>query len=173
MDAHGEEVACVQRRAWMELPQNRFLRGIYLLVQRYLRHNVGMQGAALAFYLLFMIFPLLIFVSSLLGLLQLDVDAILAAVQEFLPREIVSFIGVYLTYVGRNPSVKLLLFGLFFSGTLVLPSMRVMINDWDTSGKVYSRFNKAAAPKQALTPGQLSYKIPFSSSRSICSRTAP
>ena len=55
MDAHGEEVACVQRRAWMELPQNRFLRGIYLLVQRYLRHNVGMQGAALAFYLLFMI----------------------------------------------------------------------------------------------------------------------
>ena len=115
MDAHGEEVACVQRRAWMELPQNRFLRGIYLLVQRYLRHNVGMQGAALAFYLLFMIFPLLIFVSSLLGLLQLDVDAILAAVQEFLPREIVSFIGVYLTYVGRNPSVKLLLFGLFFS----------------------------------------------------------
>ena len=35
--------------------------------------------------------------------------------QEFLPREIVSFIGVYLTYVGRNPSVKLLLFGLFFS----------------------------------------------------------
>lgn len=75
----------MQRRAWMELPQNRFLRGIYLLVQRYLRHNVGMQGAALAFYLLFMIFPLLIFVSSLLGLLQLDVDAILAAVQEFLP----------------------------------------------------------------------------------------
>ena len=58
----------MQRRAWMELPQNRFLRGIYLLVQRYLRHNVGMQGAALAFYLLFMIFPLLIFVSSLLGL---------------------------------------------------------------------------------------------------------
>ena len=88
MDAHGEEVACVQRRAWMELPQNRFLRGIYLLVQRYLRHNVGMQGAALAFYLLFMIFPLLIFVSSLLGLLQLDVDAILAAVQEFCPLSI-------------------------------------------------------------------------------------
>ena len=82
----------MQRRAWMELPQNRFLRGIYLLVQRYLRHNVGMQGAALAFYLLFMIFPLLIFVSSLHP-----------------------HIGVYLTYVGRNPSVKLLLFGLFFS----------------------------------------------------------
>ena len=50
----------MRRRDWMELPKNRFLRGVYLLVQRYLRHNVGMQGAALAFYLLFMIFPLLI-----------------------------------------------------------------------------------------------------------------
>ena len=47
----------MRRRDWMELPKNRFLRGVYLLVQRYLRHNVGMQGAALAFYLLFMIFP--------------------------------------------------------------------------------------------------------------------
>ena len=105
----------MRRRDWMELPKNRFLRGVYLLVQRYLRHNVGMQGAALAFYLLFMIFPLLIFISSLLGLLQLDVDAILAVLGEFLPREVVSFVGMYLTYVGRNPSVKLLLFGLFFS----------------------------------------------------------
>ena len=54
MDAHGEEVACVQRRAWMELPQNRFLRGIYLLVQRYLRHNVGMQIATIALTLTLM-----------------------------------------------------------------------------------------------------------------------
>ena len=30
------------------LPQNRFLRGIYLMIQRYLRHNVGIQSAALA-----------------------------------------------------------------------------------------------------------------------------
>ena len=105
----------LHRRDWMELPQNRFLRGVYLLIQRFLRHNVGMQGAALAFYLLFMIFPLLIFVSALLGLLHLDVNGILEAAGEFLPRQVVSFIGVYLTYVAANPSMKLLLFGLFFS----------------------------------------------------------
>ena len=105
----------LHRRNWMEMPQNRLLRGIYLLIQRFLRHNVGMQGAALAFYLLFMIFPLLIFISSLLGLLQLNVDAILEALGDFLPREVVSFIEMYLTYVAANPSLKLLLFGLFFS----------------------------------------------------------
>ena len=96
-------------------PKNRFLRTIYLMVRRYLRHNVGIQSAALAFYLLFMIFPFLIFISALLGILQLDVAAILGALEEILPREVVEIAGVYLRYVRANPSVKLLVFGLVFS----------------------------------------------------------
>ena len=99
----------------MVLPKNRWLRGAYLMTERYLRHNVGSQSAALAFYLLFMIFPLLIFISALLGLLQLDVAAILDALVEFLPTEVVSIVGMYLNYVGEDPSPQLLLFGLFFS----------------------------------------------------------
>lgn len=97
------------------LPKNRLLRGLYLMAQRYLRHHVAIQSAALAFYLLFMIFPFLIFISALLGLLQLDVAAILRALGEFLPGEIVSFVAVYLTYVAANPSPQLLVFGLCFS----------------------------------------------------------
>ena len=97
------------------LPQNRFLRGLYLMAKRYLRHNVAIQSAALAFYLLFMIFPFLIFISALLGLLQLDVAAILLAMEEFLPREIVNIAAVYLNYVGANPSPQLMVFGLCFS----------------------------------------------------------
>ena len=85
------------------------------MVQRYLRHNVAIQSAALAFYLLFTIFPFLIFISALLGLLRLDVAAILQAIGEFLPREVVSLADMYLTYVGSNPSPRLLVFGLFFS----------------------------------------------------------
>lgn len=97
------------------MPRNRFLRGLYLMVQRYVRHRVAVQSAALAFYLLFMIFPFLIFISALLGLLQLDVAAILQALEELLPKEIVDFVGMYLVYVGRNPSPQLLVFGLLFS----------------------------------------------------------
>ena len=97
------------------IPQNKFLRFLYLMVHRYLDHRVGIQSAALAFYLLFTIFPFLIFISALLGLLQLDVAEILRVVSEFLPREVVSLIGIYLTYVGANPSPRLLLFGLLFS----------------------------------------------------------
>ena len=97
------------------IPQNKFLRFFFLMFQRYLRHNVAIQSAALAFYLLFTIFPFLIFISSLLGLLQLDVVAILQTIDEFLPREIVDFAEMYLTYVASNSNPQLLLFGLFFS----------------------------------------------------------
>lgn len=99
----------------IRLPRNRFFRGAYLMAQRYLRHSVGIQSAALAFYLLFMIFPFLIFISALLGLLRLDVAGILLALGEILPREVVDLIEVYLTYVSRNPSPHLLVFGLVFS----------------------------------------------------------
>ena len=62
---------------------------------------------------------------------------------------------------------------LSLGGTFVRPSMRVMMSDWEIPGSVYSMLSDAAAPKHALTPGQLSYGIKRVSSSSICSRTAP
>lgn len=91
------------------------VRFVCLLVRRYLRHNVGIQSAALAFYLLFMLFPFLIFLSALLGQLQLDVGEILAALGELLPQEVVELLGMYLHHVGEHASVRLLTFGLLFS----------------------------------------------------------
>ena len=108
-----EEAA--QQELEERLPQNRFLWGVYLMARRYLRHDVGIQSAALAFYLLFMIFPFLIFVSALLGLLHLNVDSILIGIAEFLPRDVVEIAGMYLTYVQENSSLRLLVFGLVFS----------------------------------------------------------
>lgn len=98
-----------------QLPENRLLRMGWLLVRRYYRHRVAMQSAALAFYLLFAIFPFLIFISSLLGLLQLDVAAILRGLQQFLPRDILTVAEAYLRHVAENSSMRLLLFGLVFS----------------------------------------------------------
>lgn len=85
------------------------------MVRRYLRHSVGIQSAALAFYLLFMIFPFMIFISALLGLLQLNVTEILRVLGQVLPSDIVNFLRMYLTYVAVNSSRKLLVFGLVFS----------------------------------------------------------
>jgi len=99
----------------LQISENRVVRFFCLMIHRYLRHRVGVQSAALAFYLLFMLFPLLIFISALLGQLQLDVASILLALEEFLPQEVLQIIGLYLTHVGSTPSMRLLMFGLVFS----------------------------------------------------------
>lgn len=98
-----------------DLPKNRLLRGIYLMFWRYNSHNVAIQGAALAFYLLFTIFPMLIFFSALLGLMNLDLAAIIGNVSELLPSSVVELLEMYLAYVNRESSVRLLVFGLVFS----------------------------------------------------------
>ena len=97
------------------LPKNRFLRGGYLMLRRYLNHNVAIQSAALAFYLLFTIFPLLIFLNALLGLMHLDFIQILENSAQVFPKRAVEFAKAYLNYVGKKPSMQLMLFGLFFS----------------------------------------------------------
>lgn len=97
------------------LPQNRLVRGGYLMVRRYLNHNVAIQSAALAFYLLFTIFPLLIFLNSILGILHMDLSGLLESAARIMPRSVVKFAESYLSYVGRTSNVRLLLFGLFFS----------------------------------------------------------
>ena len=47
------------------------------LVRRYYLHDVGRDSAALTYYLLFALFPLMVFVSTLLGILSglLSADA--------------------------------------------------------------------------------------------------
>lgn len=97
------------------LPRNKLWRGTYLMFQRYLGHSVAIQSAALAFYLLFTIFPLLIFLNALLGLLHLDAAELLEGVTEILPGAVVRFANTYLIYLSGTSSVRLLLFGLFFS----------------------------------------------------------
>lgn len=97
------------------LPRSRFLRGCNLLLRRYFRHDVARDSAALAYYLLFTLFPFMIFISSLLGLLELDIAGILNALSEVMPKDVVDLIGGYLSYVSQTSSRRMLWFGLVFS----------------------------------------------------------
>ena len=84
-------------------------------LRRYFHHDVGRQSAALAYYLLFTLFPFLIFLSSLLGLLQLDVSEVVRALQPLLPAEVLDVAEAYLEYASRTSSAAMLWFGLVFS----------------------------------------------------------
>ncbi|MDE7221337.1 MAG: YihY/virulence factor BrkB family protein [Oscillospiraceae bacterium] len=84
-------------------------------IERYFLHSVPQEAAALAYYLLFMIFPLLIFLSSLLGLLDLDISGITSSLDALLPSGVVDVVESYLSYVSQTSSRTMLWFGLVFT----------------------------------------------------------
>lgn len=84
-------------------------------MDRYFNHTVAHEAAALAYYLLFMLFPLMIFFSSLLGLLELDVSGIIKSLSHLLPGGVLDVLESYLTYVSQTSSRNMLWFGLVFT----------------------------------------------------------
>ena len=97
------------------LDRHRFLKGIYLMVRRYFDHHVGRDSAALTYYLLFALFPLLIFLSNLVGIMSVDISGFLYEIRAFIPQEALDIIEQYFTYVSRDSSPRLLWFSLIFS----------------------------------------------------------
>ncbi len=97
------------------LERHRFAKGVTLLVRRYYDHHVARDSAALTYYLLFAIFPLLIFLNNLVGLLAFDVDGLLKQLSRFVPREVLDLVGQYLVYVSRVSNRTLMWFSLIFT----------------------------------------------------------
>ncbi len=91
------------------------VRRVVILIERYTAHDVSQQGAALAYYLLFTLFPLLIFVSSLVGQLRLDPVLIAETLAPVLPSDVLTLTQEYLHYVSEHTSVSTLWFSAVFS----------------------------------------------------------
>lgn len=99
--------------AWLH--RNPVIRVTGQLIRRYTLHDVGQQSAAMAYYLLFTIFPMLIFLSSLLGILNLNVEAVRELLSHVLPKTILNLCETYLQYVSHTASATILWFSLVFS----------------------------------------------------------
>lgn len=90
-------------------------RAVLLLRQHYVGHDVAHQAAALAYYLLFSLFPILILVSSLIGRLNLDLSGILSTLTPILPRDVLALIESYLGYAAAHTGRSMLYFSAVFS----------------------------------------------------------
>lgn len=95
----------------------RFLKNSFAgeLLERYWAHDVARQSAALAYYLFFSLFPLLIFAGNLLGVLQLDTGLVTEQLSKLMPASAAELIGSYLDYVSGEHSPTLMAFSLLFS----------------------------------------------------------
>ncbi len=91
------------------------LRFLMRLVQVYLRHNVPRSAAQISYYLLLSLFPVVMVVISIVGLLQLDVDSVMR-ILESLPITN-DVLREYVTYVVTNESPALMWAGIIMAIT--------------------------------------------------------
>lgn len=85
------------------------------LIRQCNMHDAAQQGAALAYYLLFSLFPILILVSNLIGQLKLDLAPVMDTLAPILPEGIVALTDAYLGYVSEHAGVSMLCFSAVFS----------------------------------------------------------
>jgi len=92
-------------------------------------HDVPKSAAALTYQLLFALFPLLIFVSNLLGLLDLNVESITKALLPILPDDVVYLLESYLNHVTDKSSPLLFWFSLIFTLWFPMQATKGLMDD--------------------------------------------
>ena len=83
------------------------------LSRRYARHDVSHQAAALAYFLLLSLVPILILANRLIG--TLDLSGLLATLRHILPERVVLLMEHYLFYAAGHTGRPLLWFSAVFS----------------------------------------------------------
>lgn len=73
-------------------------------IQLYNRCSVSQASAALAYFLLLTLFPLLLCVNYFVGLFRLDLEQVLVTLEQFFPQEAMAVVQDYLNYASRPQS---------------------------------------------------------------------
>ncbi|KXL54065.1 ribonuclease BN/unknown domain fusion protein [Anaerotignum neopropionicum] len=90
----------------------------------YFVNEIGKTAASLTYYFIFAIFPFLIFISSLLGFLQLPMISVEGDASALLPVDVVTLINLTIAHMTETSSGAWLTFGLAF--TVWFPLRAVM-----------------------------------------------
>ena len=120
-------------KKWLERPNVLFCLE---LVQIYLEKKVSRASAQLAYYILLSIFPVLIVVSAILGVLPLSGSYLLEEVIDALPAAVGSLLEDYLLYVQNNQSVALISGGVIMTITASSAAFRGLM---DIFGEVFGQ----------------------------------
>ncbi len=111
--------------------QNRFFYLIKRMAYRYFADGIPQAAAELSYFLLFSMFPLLMFINSVLARLDISRETI-QPVLEMLPQSLRELIISYLDQLSVSPSISLMLTGmlltLYFLSRAVRSMMRT-VND--------------------------------------------
>ncbi len=117
----------------LSLPPVRFITEFFSLV---MEMKVMRSAAELAYFLVLTIFPLLMMIIGIVGLLPISTDAISGFLQWLLPSQSEEVLEEYIQYVLGNQSQQLFGVGLVVMVTAASAAFRSLIS---TAGELYGR----------------------------------
>ena len=100
-------------------------------IERYSRHSIAQAGGQLAYFFVLAIFPFIMSVNALIGVLHIPEASIYEWLTPFLPTQIVDILASYSTYLQQLPNTSLRWFGLvlgLFSASAAVTSLIDAIN---------------------------------------------
>ncbi|MCD7920493.1 MAG: YihY/virulence factor BrkB family protein [Clostridiales bacterium] len=123
---------------WVDRMSERYypVRLLYCVVGVFLDRRISRSGAEFAYYALMTIFPLLIMVIGIIGVLPVSDAQVLSVIEAILPEQIYVLLEEYVAYVLNNLSIALLITGLISMLTAASAAFRSLIS---ISGEIYCR----------------------------------
>ena len=107
--------------------QNRWLYLIKRMVYRFFDDGIPQSAAELSYFLLFSMFPLLMFVNSMLAQLDLSIEG-MQPVLEMLPKSLQQLIGGYIQQLTGTPSFSPMIVGLGLTLYFLSRAVRSMMH---------------------------------------------
>lgn len=107
------------------------VRFVREMVDIYFGKRVSRSAAELAYFLILTFFPILVCINGFIGLLHLDISAVMSAMEEFLPREALSVVGEYIGYISTNQSNAMLVAGITMTLFSASAAFRALMNIMD------------------------------------------
>lgn len=111
------------------------------LIKKYFQHSVGRASAALAYYLIFSFFPLLIFITMLLSFLDISTSTITKDLGLILPNDVIIIINFFIHHIVDERSQSMLIFGLFFSIYFPMRAVNSLVSSINTAYNITKKRN--------------------------------
>ena len=116
--------------------KNPVVHSLWVLIDIYISKRVSRASAQLAYYLLMSIFPILIVISSILGMLPITDSQVIQRILPMLPMAVQDLLGDYLIYINTHQSVALLSGGAIMTLTASSAAFRGLM---DIFGEVFGK----------------------------------
>lgn len=105
----------VQFGPWNIRTKNRFVLFLDALIRQYNENRVSYASGSIAYFFTLSLFPFIMFLNSLLGLLNLNSETLIYFISPFFPPEVVSLAVSYNDYIANISSGFVLTFSILIS----------------------------------------------------------